>query len=867
MIRGPIPHSCQRCPFAKDGDQPGSPVLGVGPKKPKFVIIGEGPGAEEVRRGMPFVGASGQALNLALSRCGVSRDDVYVTNTTLCKPTNMRTKDEDVIKASEICKNRLHDELNVLDGSPPVLLVGKHAAQRFVGDKFKITELAGSYHEFTIDDHTYKSIPTVHPAAFLRGGTQSDSGGAHAGDLAFWSLLYDVAKVKALSEGKKVIDPSIIVEWESEARTEELVRKFVSDAVTNGHFATDTETVGVPLINGECEKGCKSCHGHSALEPLMAQLVVIGLATEDYAISILWKLCNKATKELLVSLYTNTALTCIMHNSLYDVPVLKQHGMVVGNHIEDTLYMDHNAFPGLPHGLQRVANRFMILRGWKAEFKKGTKDKVQDLLVYNAQDTLNTARLPKPLKAIIQRNNAEQTYELDLKKAQIAIKMQEWGIPIDVERNEVFKKYFEPRIEEAENKLKGMIVDGAFKEKFMDTLAVEKAKRRRKLDPMDFILRHAIRKEEIEEDWEELNLNSRDEIVALLKACGVPLSVTTDKGNLSTGKNVLEQLVKHAAVKLLLRFRELDKLYGTFVEPIQRMMYVDGRVHPTWKPLAISGRWRSSPNWQNHSKGEGSKITFEEWLDNQSLIPNLRWQVRAKPGRVLVGADFNALEARINALMSGDPWLVNAFNNAIDTHTYFARILFPHFDSIGGKKSSEGSMLRDIVKSVFYAFVYGSSELTVFKYLIQEGKNVSMKQVRDMFTVFKKTMPGIVQFHNELIRSVQKNGYVSSFLLGRKRHFPLPNIYNDTVVKNFVCQASAADIADTGLVKLYNQLPQFNNAMILIHGHDSIVVEVDEYERDKMMAVLQESLECEHEHNGVTMKFTAEPSYGDWSQA
>jgi uracil-DNA glycosylase family 4 len=885
----PKPEACVACPLSIDGE-PKTSVLAIGSSKPKFIIIGEGPGREEVKNGQPFVGLSGRILSKALRQLGIDRDDLFITNASLCYPNDKNKKEDDVEQACDCCKDRLYEELRSF-GPTPILLVGAHASKRFLGNKFKVTELAGSYNEIVVPgiDLPYPAIPTVHPAAFVRNGTgDTNSGGAHAGDLAYWSFLYDLAKVKALSEGKKVVTPDVRMEWLDSNKAELLIEQFCRDARVSKSFACDTETKGVPY--GECQLGCYSCQGHSALEAMHAKLKVIGLATEEYAISVNWSIISERSFQMLAKLFGDETLTCIFHNRGYDEVVLTCHGLKISNHIECTLFMDHNAFPGLGHGLQRVANRFMLLKAWKAEHKRAEgKDGIAGLLEYCGQDTLNTARLVKPLKAIIKRNKAEQTYEMDMHKAEIAAKMQLWGIPIDLERNQRMAEFFVPRIREAEHELRGMIVDDAFKTKFFDSLAVEKAKRKRKLDPDDFILRHAMRLEEAKEEWEELNLNSRDEIVAFLKACGVPLVLVTEKGNVSTKKDVLENLVSHSAVRHLLQYREMEKLYGTFIEPIPHHIYADGRVHPTWKPLAISGRFKSSPNWQNHSKGESAAINYATWckiIEQGSIkgfeekfpgwsgklpTPNLRWQVRAKPGRMLVGCDFSALEARIVALLAGDEWLVNAFNKDFDIHSFNAEQVWPHFKSLvdaKGKRTSEGKMLRDIIKSTFYAFVYGALPTTAFKQIIQAGANVSLKQINTLFIFFKKQYPKIAIFHAELFRKVLQEHRVSSFIFGRSRWFPLDDfgITNETVIKNFTCQAAGADIRDIGLWNLYQRLPEFNNAMIIIDGHDAVVTEVDENETDKMALVLQQTMAQEFTHNGLTAKFAVEPGCGDWAE-
>ncbi len=120
---------CARCPFARDG-APNKPVCSEHPEKPLFVILGEGPGVNEVRHGRPFIGMSGEVVNKFLDKIGQPREQLFVGNVTLCLPP-MNSPPEQREEAAAACKPRLMRELAQFPGLP-VLTLGAVAARTVI---------------------------------------------------------------------------------------------------------------------------------------------------------------------------------------------------------------------------------------------------------------------------------------------------------------------------------------------------------------------------------------------------------------------------------------------------------------------------------------------------------------------------------------------------------------------------------------------------------------------------------------------------------------------------------------------------------------------------------------------------------------
>ena len=120
---------CEGCPFSVNG-APNRPVFSEYGAEPKFIIIGEGPGFNEVRLQRPFIGATGEVVMKLLGRIGVPRGDVFLGNATLCQPPQ-GSPDDHRHKAAEHCRTRLKLELQQFPGKP-VLALGAVSARSVI---------------------------------------------------------------------------------------------------------------------------------------------------------------------------------------------------------------------------------------------------------------------------------------------------------------------------------------------------------------------------------------------------------------------------------------------------------------------------------------------------------------------------------------------------------------------------------------------------------------------------------------------------------------------------------------------------------------------------------------------------------------
>ncbi|MBS2021309.1 MAG: uracil-DNA glycosylase [Deltaproteobacteria bacterium] len=148
---------CTRCKLHKTRTKI---VYGVGSPKAKLVFVGEAPGEDEDLSGEPFVGKAGQLLTKMIEAMGLSRDTVYICNTTKCRPPNNRNPEPDELSA---CEPFLVGQLAAL--KPQVIVtLGKFAAQALLRDQTPISRLRGEWREY----QGIPLMPTFHPAYLLR---------------------------------------------------------------------------------------------------------------------------------------------------------------------------------------------------------------------------------------------------------------------------------------------------------------------------------------------------------------------------------------------------------------------------------------------------------------------------------------------------------------------------------------------------------------------------------------------------------------------------------------------------------------------------------------------------------------------------
>lgn len=162
--------NCTKCGLCKGRTQT---VFGVGNPAARLVFVGEAPGFEEDRQGIPFIGRAGDLLTKMIIAMGLKRDDVYICNVLKCRPPDNRDPSPDEITA---CSPYLFQQLATIN--PQVIVaLGAPASRTLLNTDESIGRLRGRFHDFrptgaASDAIPIPLMPTYHPAYLLRSPNQ-----------------------------------------------------------------------------------------------------------------------------------------------------------------------------------------------------------------------------------------------------------------------------------------------------------------------------------------------------------------------------------------------------------------------------------------------------------------------------------------------------------------------------------------------------------------------------------------------------------------------------------------------------------------------------------------------------------------------
>ncbi len=324
------------------------------------------------------------------------------------------------------------------------------------------------------------------------------------------------------------------------------------------------------------------------------------------------------------------------------------------------------------------------------------------------------------------------------------------------------------------------------------------------------------------------NLNSRDQLeVVLYDELGLPVVKKTAKtGKRSTSASVLEALRQaHPVVDLVLAYRELSKLKGTYVDPLPRLVHPQtGRVHTRFHQTGTAtGRLSSSdPNLQNIP-------VRTEWGRR------IRRAFVAETGMRLVVADYSQIELRVLAHLSGDENLQRIFREGRDVHAATASWIF-------GRKDVDPQMRR-IAKTVNFGVLYGMGP-----HSLSQTLGIAYEEALDFINKYFASFPRVRAFFDGLLSEARQKGFVAT-LFGRRRYVPDLDSKNRRVREatermaiNMPIQGTAADLIKLAMVKLEPKLGALG-ARLLLQVHDELVVEAPAEEAEAVAALVRETME------------------------
>lgn len=393
----------------------------VGPKDARIVIIGEAPGEQEEKHGIPFVGLSGKVLNHLLEDVGIKRDSCYITNVCKVRPPNndmSKLPKEDL----SLAKAELFEELSVL--SPNVIVcLGEHALNTITGLK-GIKNWRGSI----INSNFGKVIPTFHPAAISR-------------EWKFRALsLVDWMKVRAESEFRDI-----------RRKHRELIVNPKFDDVIN-YLDDIIKNKRKVAFDIEVETRQISCMSFSTA-PVEAMCIPFwfgasGSIWSEERENAIWR----KIKELL----EDESVPKIAQNAQYDMTILRdKYGICVRGLWLDTMIAFHSVYPELPKSLATLTSLYTDVPYYK--FQRMTKN-MEEFFRYNALDACVTFECAEKIyEEMREFGVVDFYYEHMHSLIQPLLDISSIGVRIDIEKKKKLILKMRNEVDELQKKLNGLV--------------------------------------------------------------------------------------------------------------------------------------------------------------------------------------------------------------------------------------------------------------------------------------------------------------------------------------------------------------------------------------------------------------------------
>lgn len=488
----------------------------------------------------------------------------------------------------------------------------------------------------------------------------------------------------------------------------------------------------------------------------------------------------------------------IAQNAKYDVLVLRGAGVRVAGLEFDTMLASYVLDPGRrSHGLDLLALEFLghTMTAYEQLCGKGKTQLPFDAVPvdaardYSCEDVDVTMRL-------------RLVFEPLLAAHEMLALLQEMEVPLVSVL--------------ADMEYEGIAIDLAWFESLKTRFAAERGR-----------VEQAI----YAEAGHEFNINSNPQLrVVLFEELGLPVKKKTATGP-STDASVLQELAEegHTLPTLLMEYREIFKLEGTYIDALPRLVHPrDHRLHTSYnQTVAATGRLSSSdPNLQNiPSRRElGREI-------RRGFVPRSGWR--------LLSADYSQIELRLLAHLSADPAFVQAFKAGGDIHKQTAAIIF------GVPLADVNGEMRARAKTINFATIYGQGAHALSRQL-----RITHAEAKDFIDTYFERFAGVKGFLDRCVVEAKKKGYVET-LFKRRRYIPELkernfNIraFGERVAANAPIQGSAADLIKIAMIRVHEALAAERLASrMLLQVHDELVFELPPEEEGALRALVKREME------------------------
>ena len=332
---------------------------------------------------------------------------------------------------------------------------------------------------------------------------------------------------------------------------------------------------------------------------------------------------------------------------------------------------------------------------------------------------------------------------------------------------------------------------------------------------------------------EEFNINSPKKVGEILfDKLQIPAKVKKTKTNkqYSTSEDLLQSIKdKHPIIPLLLDYRGIKKLLGTYIEAFPLLINKEtGKIHTSFnQAITATGRLSSSnPNLQN--------IPIRDELGKE-----MRKVFSVENGYYFLSADYSQVELRIMAHLAQDENMIEAFKSGKDIHqATAARIFNLPLDEVDAD-------MRRKAKTANFGIIYGISTFG-----LAERMNVSRTEAKNIIEEYFQKYAAIKQYMDKAIADAKENLFVET-VFHRKRYLP-DVVSHNAVVRSYAernainapIQGTAADIIKIAMVNIFKAFEKENlKAKMIIQVHDELNFVVPVNEIDRVKAVVREEME------------------------
>ncbi|XP_074640190.1 DNA polymerase nu-like [Tubulanus polymorphus] len=323
---------------------------------------------------------------------------------------------------------------------------------------------------------------------------------------------------------------------------------------------------------------------------------------------------------------------------------------------------------------------------------------------------------------------------------------------------------------------------------------------------------------------------------------------TTVNKEKSTSEAVLHQLKEvHPLPAIILEYRQLQKLKSTYIDGLLPYVNRDGVLRTMWEHTsAATGRLTSArPNIQSIPKQPVLVSAIDDTIsgcgDGNEYEIFARQPFVSRSGWSFLAADFQQIELRLLAHLSGDQTLLKVFNSVVCSD------IFVDLSAKWLKKPQNQvtKSNREQTKRIVYSVMYGVGKERLSDYL-----KTSPENAKQIMNTFLDTFPGIRAFTKQCINQCKTTGYVCTIF---KRRRLIPNIDNDVYfiraqaerqAVNFCVQGSAADLCKAAMIQVVHVLnDRAFRSRLIVQIHDELLFEVPDEELDAVKGIIHDVME------------------------